>query len=166
MSLVVSFSVIWALHGYIPQKKREKAFGPSMVILMISALIACQYTLTRNFAVPAWAERELVRARLKETLARDKRIERVVVYLSNKIFAEEGVYEYRFNNLEHPFYAKWAVKNILRELGQDDGIEVTAIEPGMIAPAKLPGSPAPPRVTVVDLRYIGGSQDLANDYRI
>lgn len=161
LSLVVCFSLIWALQGYasLNAEKGKKIFQALMIALTVTAVLSCQYTVTRTFAIPVWAESQLIRERLEYSLRNRGGIDEIVVYINKKLFVKGGVYEYTFSNLENAFYVRWSIRNILRDLGASEEVEIKTVTEGqkLGLSALLDKSGKIRRLVVIDLGGSSGS---------
>jgi hypothetical protein len=125
------------------------------IVVMLSAR-----NVLVNHVLPNWLEYALVRSELRRELRSGSRISTITVFPRSSLLGG-GWGEFSWSNFADPFWAHWAIRDILDELGAESRIRIEVVNPNgslSIMPAsRIAESFTPPGVgrhVTIDLRDV------------
>ena len=123
--LLVAMSVLVlsrAVHGRLPG--RSMPFLAAALCVVAVALAARNVTV--NHVIPNWLEYTLVRNELRRHVEAGRDISHVTIYLRSSLLGEARD-EFHWANFDGAFWAHWAIRNVLDELGANSVIRIDVV---------------------------------------
>jgi len=104
----------------------RRAAGPVAILLCAGAVGLAARNVLLNQVVPNWLEYALVRAELRRYVTIEPGISSVTIVTRNSLLGQ-GRDEFHWANFSLAFWANWAVRDILDELGTNSFIRIDVV---------------------------------------
>lgn len=129
LSLSVFLAAAWSV-TYILQiwdTQARKLTRAAFTVFLLVGTVSASYGTFNYFAYPIWSETEFVRRAVRAAVSEGIPINKIEVIGARKPGNYPQLQEFSWGNLDHSFYIYWLIRNVLRQEGLNDDVDIDAL---------------------------------------